>query len=175
MPIVKQAHMFIMMAQDKLFEETVEFYNKLGMPTKFHLKEKWAEFHLPNILVGLCPTEEELPDRRTGIVLEVENLKKLYEEKKDFITFLAEPFEAVHGIMVSIKDPSGNVLDFYQPTPDKVKDLAKKIKDAEEAGHKNPCECTECDDCNDCCSCQDCDEPEDKCCGCEHQDCDRND
>ena len=121
MPLIKKANMFIMMAQDKLFEPTVEFYKKMGLIQKFHLKDKWAEFGLENILIGLCPTEEELPDRRVGIVFEVEDLKKIYTDYKDLVTFLAEPVEAIHGIMASVKDPSGNVFDLYQPTPQKEK------------------------------------------------------
>ena len=74
MPIIKKIHMFIMMAQDKLFEDTVAFYKKIGLTPKFHLKDKWAEFEIKNILLGICPTDQELPERRTGIVMEVEDL-----------------------------------------------------------------------------------------------------
>lgn len=180
MPVIKKAHMFIMMAQDKFFEETVEFYKKLGLTPKFHLKDKWAEFELENMLIGLCPTEEELPDRRTGIVFEVADLKKLYAEKKDIITFLAEPVEAIHGVMASIKDPSGNVFDFYQQTPDKVKDLAAKIKaenpDAQFSHADQCCGQDECEDCccgdDDCCEDDDCCDQDD-CENCD-KDCDKN-
>jgi predicted enzyme related to lactoylglutathione lyase len=157
MPLIKKAHMFIMMANDKVFEDTVTFYKKIGLNPKFHLKDKWAEFELENILIGLCPTEEELPDRRTGIVFEVDDLKKIYEENKDLVTFLAEPVEAPHGIMASVKDSSGNVFDLYQPTPEKVKDLVEKIKAAEQAGQCCGSDCTDCKDCDDCDLDSDCD------------------
>ena len=39
-----------------------------------------------------------------------------------------KPTEAAHGIMASIQDPSGNILDLYQPTPEKIKELAEKLK-----------------------------------------------
>ena len=131
MPLIKKAHMFIMLSQDTLFEETVEFYKNLGLVPKFHLKDKWAEFDLGNLLLGICPAGQELPDRRTGIVVEVEDLKKIYDEKKDSMTFISEPVEAIHGIMISVKDPAGNIFDLYQPTPDKVRDLAEKMKEKE--------------------------------------------
>jgi len=169
MPLIKKAHMFIMLAEEKLFENTVEFYKKLDLQPKFHLKEKWAEFDLGNLLVGICPASQELPDRRTGIVFEVEDLKKTYDESKEYMTFLSEPVEAIHGIMASVKDPAGNIFDLYQPTPDKVKDLAKKIKEKEETCQES-CEesCSDktcCDDagcsteeeCDDCCG------PKDRC------------
>jgi len=160
MPLIKKAHMFIMLAEEKSFENAVEFYKKLGLQSKFHIKEKWAEFDTGNLLIGICPTSQELPERRVGIVLEVEDLKKTYDESKDFLTFLSEPVEAIHGIMASVKDPAGNIFDLYQPTPDKVRDLAQKIKEKDECegscGHACPDE-TECKDA-DCCS--DC--PEEK-------------
>jgi len=126
MSLVKKVHMIILMESGKDFENCVEFYKKIGLNPKFHLKDKWAEFETSGVLIGLCPTDQDMPERRTGIVMEVENLKDKYKELKDELSFVGEPFEAIHGIMVSIKDPGGNIFDLYQPTPDKVKDLAKK-------------------------------------------------
>jgi len=137
MSIIKKVHMLILMVPDKKFKECVEFYNKIGLNPKFHLQGKWAEFEKGNVLIGLCPTEQELPERRTGIVMEVEDLKKKHEAFKDTVEFLGEPTEAVHGIMISIKDPGGNIFDLYQPTPEKVRDLAKKT--AGQQCSKNPC------------------------------------
>jgi len=141
-PIIKKVHMFIMMAQDSLFEDAVSFYKEIGLQPKFHLKDKWAEFQVGNMLIGVCPASQELPDRRTGIVMEVEDLKTIYDKQKDSITFLSEPVEAIHGIMASVKDPSGNIFDLYQPTPDKVRDLAQKIKE-EECEHCESGSCQE--------------------------------
>jgi len=126
MSLVKKVHMIILMEPDKEFESSVEFYKDIGLIPKFHLKDKWAEFETGGVLIGLCPTEHELPERRTGIVMAVDDLKQKYETFKNDLTFLGEPFEAIHGIMVSIKDPGGNVFDLYQPTPEKVRDLAKE-------------------------------------------------
>ena len=39
-----------------------------------------------------------------------------------------KPVDAAHGVMTSIQDPSGNILDLYQPTPEKIKELAEKMK-----------------------------------------------
>jgi predicted enzyme related to lactoylglutathione lyase len=118
--------MIILMQND--LEKAVEFYKKLGFVLKFHIKEKWAEFAIDQIKLGLCPTEHPAFERHTGIVLEVNDLSKIKEDlKKNDIQFLAEPLEAVHGVMASIKDPSGNVIDIYQATPEKVQELARQV------------------------------------------------
>ena len=90
------------------------------------MEKRWAEFELGNTKLGLCPTEQELPERHTGIVLEVEDIQSIYKElSAKGITFVNEPKEAPHGIMASIKDPGNNIIDLYQPTPEKVNDLVK--------------------------------------------------
>lgn len=122
--LVKKVGMLILMENDLV--KAVEFYQKLGFKLKFHLKDRWAEFELGDVKFGLCPTDEKLGLIRTGIVLEVANLRKMWEETKDWIEYFGEPNEAVHGIMIGFKDPCGNVLDLYQPTPEKVAELMKK-------------------------------------------------
>lgn len=122
--VVKKVNMLILMQPN--FEDAVEFYKALGLKLSFHLKEKWAEFGLNGVNIGLCPTSEEAFDKRTGIVLQVENVKDFFQEHKDKVTFLNKPFEAIHGIMVSFRDPGGNIIDLYQPTPKKVTELVKK-------------------------------------------------
>lgn len=133
--IAKKVSMIIFMERD--LAAAVEFYKKLGFKLKFHIKDKWAEFELDGIKFGLCPTSEEEGLIRTGIVLEVDDVKSIFQSNKDWIEFFGEPHEAVHGIMVSFKDPSGNVIDLYQPTPEKVKEILKKA--AQEQGEDDDC------------------------------------
>ena len=122
--------MLILMENE--LEKAIAFYQTLGFPLTFHLKGKWAELAINDIKLGLAPTTQQLPDRHTGIILEVADVKKTYEELfAKGITFIREPFEAVHGIMTSIKDPGGNILDLYQPTPEKVREVVKKIHEQE--------------------------------------------
>lgn len=118
--------MVILMQHD--LPKAVEFYKDvLKLPLKFNLENKWAEFDLGCVKFGLCPISEQQDNIRTGIVLEImDDLLVLYESLKDKVTFLNEPVVAVHGIMVGFKDVGGNILDLYQPTLDKVKDLAKE-------------------------------------------------
>src|SRR3989339_2191631 len=118
--------MVILMQHD--LGKAVEFYRDvLQLPLKFHLEGKWAEFDLGCVKFGLCPITEAQDNIRTGIVLEVQHdLLKMYESLKDQVTFLNEPVVAVHGIMIGFKDVGGNILDLYQPTLDKVKDLVKE-------------------------------------------------
>lgn len=114
-------------------EDAVEFYKKVGLNVKFHIKGKWAELNIGSIKLGLCPTTQEPFDRHSGIVLEVSDIKEFQKiVENQGILFVNEPVEAVHGIMGSIKDPSGNVVDIYQPTPEKVKEFADTIVKEEE-------------------------------------------
>lgn len=127
---VKRVNMLILMQPD--LEAAVTFYSALGLVKKFHLKEKWAEFDVQGVSLGLCPiSATDLPDRRTGIVLEVEDLRKLHQELIDYVQFMSEPVEAIHGLMVSFRDPGGNILDLYQPTSEKVQDMAKEMVEKE--------------------------------------------
>ena len=119
--------MLILMEND--LEKAIEFYQKLGFPLVFHLKEKWAELGIGDIKLGLAPTDQQLPDRHTGIILEIDDVKKAYDElSQKGVTFIREPHEAVHGIMTSIKDPGGNIMDLYQPTPEKVHEVIEGLK-----------------------------------------------
>lgn len=107
--------------------KAIEFYQSIGLKLKFHLKDSWAEFETNGVKIGLCPTGQEPVDRVSGIVLEVADLKKFYDDHKDTIFFKAEPIQKVHGVMATIKDPGGNFIDLYEPTPQKVQDLVKKV------------------------------------------------
>ncbi len=121
----KSVHMIILMQPDLI--AAVEFYKRLGLKLKFHLRDSWAEFILSSVKIGLCPTSAEPIERHTGIVLKVEDVQKTYQGLKDEITFIAAPLEKVHGIMASIKDPGGNIIDLYQPTPEKVTELVRDV------------------------------------------------
>jgi len=118
--------MLILLQND--MQKAIEFYKQLGLKLQFHLENQWAEFMLGNVKIGLCPYPEKLPDRRAYIVLEVDDVNKLYNEFKDTFSFVGEPVEKVHGIMLGIKDPGGNIIDLYQPTPEKVQEMVEKIK-----------------------------------------------
>lgn len=119
--------MLILMEND--LEKAIEFYQKLGFPLAFHLKGKWAELSIGDVKLGLAPTDQQLPDRHTGIILEIADVKKAHTElSAKGVTFIREPFEAVHGIMTSIKDPGGNIMDLYQPTPEKVSEVIEGLK-----------------------------------------------
>lgn len=134
--VIKRINMIILMEHD--LDAAVEFYKQLGgLDLKFHMRGKWAEFEADGVKIGLCPisVEAEDPeiDRRTGLVFEVDDVPALYERFKDTFTFMNEPIERVHGIMVSIKDPGGNIIDLYQPTPEKLKDLVARVKERTES------------------------------------------
>ncbi len=129
--------MLILMQPD--LEKGVAFYNKLGLRPIFHIKGKWAEFQLGDIKIGLAPISQELPLHRTGIVLEVQDLKATFESlKKEGVEFVREPVEALHGFMASFRDPGNAVIDLYQPTPEKVAQFMEQQKkqEQEEATHK---------------------------------------
>lgn len=116
MNAVKKVAMVIIMQND--LQAAVDFYKKLGLTLVFHVSERWAEFKINDLQIGLCPTEEKVSINRTGIVFEIADLGTFYEAHKEALSFLDKPTEAAHGIMASIQDPSGNILDLYQPTPE---------------------------------------------------------
>lgn len=153
MNAVKKLAMMIVMEND--LPAAVEFYQKLGLELAFHVPHRWAEFKINNLQIGLCPTEEKVQLNRTGIVFEVEDLKAFYETRKEEITFLDKPTEAGHGIMASIQDPSGNILDLYQPTPEKGKELAEKLRKEDECCGPKGCTPAQMEEAGSCCKIED--------------------
>lgn len=126
---VTKVAMIIIMQTDLV--AALEFYKKLGLKLIFHVENRWAELSLGDLKIGLCPSTEPITYNRTGIVLEIGNLSEFYQKEAHTLNFLNQPTHASHGIIASIQDPSGNILDLYQPTPEKLKDLAKKLHGTE--------------------------------------------
>jgi|SRR5579885_2130514 len=127
---IKSIGMVILMQPD--LEAAVAFYKQLGLRPRFHLREKWAEFEANGVKIGLCPTSRPASQLvRTGLVLEVDNVHEFYADFQGKVSFIGEPIEAVHGIMVSFQDPGGNIVDLYQPTPEKVKDLVRSTMETD--------------------------------------------
>ncbi len=129
--MITKVGMIILLEHD--VDAAVQFYKKLGLKQIFHIKDSWAEFALGDVKIGLCPTSQEPRDKVTGVVLEVDDIKAFYEKYKDEIPFKSEPIEKVHGLMASIQDPGGNLIDLYQPTPEKVQKLVKQVVEKEKA------------------------------------------
>ena len=149
MKSIKKVAMIIIMQND--LQAAVEFYKKLGLTLVFHLKDRWAEFKINDIQIGLCPTQEKIQYNRTGIVFEIADLDAFYQETKDSLSFLDKPVEAPHGIMVSLQDTSGNILDLYQPTPEKIQDLKEKLKNTQSCGGACSCENEQKKEVDSCC------------------------
>jgi hypothetical protein len=114
--------------------KAVEFYKKMGMKLNFHIPDRWAEFDLGCVRLGMCPVDHTQEPVRTGVVFEVqEDLIELHAKlKADGMHMLNDPVIAPHGIMVGMKDPGNNVFDLYQPTPEKMKEFVDKNKETEE-------------------------------------------
>lgn len=129
--MITKVGMIILLEPD--VDAAVSFYKKLGLKQIFHIKESWAEFALGEVKIGLCPTSQEVRDRITGIVLEVDDVRAFYEQYKNEIPFKSAPIEKVHGIMASIQDPGGNIIDLYQPTPEKVQKMVKEVVEKDQA------------------------------------------
>lgn len=122
---VSQVYMAVLMQSD--MEKAVEFYKKLGLELLFQLEGKWAEFALGQVKIGLSPAPEVQKGTYTGLILKTDDLNALADElKAEGIEFVAGPEVATHGIMASFLDPSGNRLDLYQPTHDKVREVLEK-------------------------------------------------
>ena len=135
--MITKLGMVILLEHD--LEAAVEFYKKIGLKPIFHIKDSWAEFAIGQVKLGLCPTSQKSTDRITGIVLELEDVRNFYETFKDAIPFKSEPQEKVHGIMVSLQDPGGNIIDLYQPTPERVQELVKEVVDSDQKEEGSCC------------------------------------
>ena len=118
--------MFILVQKD--LDEAVAFYTKLGLSLNFHIKDKWAEFDLHGIKLGLVQTKAELPERRSGIVLEVDDVKAWIEMLRAEGVECVDPVERMHGVMAHFKDPGNNLIDLYQPTPEKLDQAIGKLR-----------------------------------------------
>ncbi len=124
--MLKKVHMVILMQVD--LAAAITFYQQLGLQLKFHLKGKWAEFELREVKLGLCSGNKK-EEWRTGIVFEIDNISQFYQKMNGQIEFISKPIEKLHGLMVSIKDPNGNIIDLYQPTPKKLRKFIEEVKE----------------------------------------------
>lgn len=122
---VSQVYMVVLMQSD--MAKAIEFYKKLGLELLFQLEGKWAEFALGQVKIGLSPAPEVQKGTYTGLILQVADLKKLASElQEEGVEFVAGPEVATHGVMASFLDPSGNRLDLYEPTHEKVREVLEK-------------------------------------------------
>ncbi len=125
MPSVQSLYMVVLMQEN--LEQALTFYQNLGLQKIFYLPGKWAELDLRGVRIGLCPSEAVEKGRHTGIVFQVDNMQGIHAAlTAQGVEFVTEPITATHGIMASCFDPSGNKIDLYQPTHDKVKEVLKE-------------------------------------------------
>ena len=122
--MIEKVGMIVLLAHD--IDQAVDFYEKLGLKKKFHLKDQWGEMELAGVIIGLCPTST-VQDRYTGVVFEVSDMHALYKKMQEVGIVCDAPIEKPHGFILTCKDPSGNFIDFYQPTPEKLKDFVKGV------------------------------------------------
>lgn len=119
--------MVILMVKD--IEKAVAFYESLGGQKRCLFPKSWAELSLDGLTIALCHTEQDQGQRRTGMVFSIDDVMAFYEKQKETLLFLEEPVTKLHGIMVSVQDPSGNVLELYQATPEKVREFMESQKE----------------------------------------------
>lgn len=118
-------HMLILHEHD--IDAAVKLYETLGFTLQFNLKDQWAELILDGIRLGLAHSSQELPDRRTGIVLEVDDIVAACNAIKELgCTVVNEPVDAPHGMIASFKDPGNTIVDLFQPMPEKYEALLKE-------------------------------------------------
>lgn len=114
--------MFSLVQND--LDAAIEFYKKLGFPLTFQVPGKWAEFDIKGIKLFLYRVEEALPERYTGLALEVPDLQAFFDEYKDKgIEFINPPQQVDYAVVSSIKDPGNNIIGLVQPTPEKVRSM----------------------------------------------------
>jgi catechol 2,3-dioxygenase-like lactoylglutathione lyase family enzyme len=145
--------MVILMVND--IEKAVTFYETLGAAQRCLFPKSWAELTLEGITIALCHTEQEGGQRRTGLVFAVDDLMAFYGQHKGTLNFLEEPVTKLHGIMTSLQDASGNIVELYQATPEKVREFMEKQKESGCCGSKAACSdedsCKDADTRDTCC------------------------
>ena len=119
---------YMIIFMQRSLADGVAFYKTLGLERIFEIPNQWAEMQGGNIKIGLCVNEQERPVHRTGIVFNNPDLYAFYQAHKDTLLFMSVPIEKTHGIMVSVQDPNGNIVDLYQPTPEKVQEAIVQAK-----------------------------------------------
>lgn len=120
--------MIILMQHD--LDAAVAFYEKIGFSCTFHIPQQWAEMTDGRINLGLAHTLEELPLRRTGLVFNIANLQEWCSLVEGQGIHCSDTLEQVHGIMSSITDPGNNILELYQPTPEKLQKALEEEKNS---------------------------------------------
>jgi predicted enzyme related to lactoylglutathione lyase len=142
MTTVNRLSMIILMQQD--IESAIAFYQALGCTLRFKLPGQWAELGLGELTIGLCPADQPSEPRRTGLVFAVTDIQAFYNAHKDNLPFLSEPVVKIHGGMISLQDPYGNIIDLYQATPEKVEEFLKKEPSDDACCKKNEATGTTC-------------------------------
>jgi predicted enzyme related to lactoylglutathione lyase len=123
----KVSQVYMVVLQQSNLAAGIEFYKKLGLKLLFDQEGKWAEFGLGQVVIGLAAAEAVEKGRYTGLVFKTADLKALAAElRDDGVEFVVEPQVATHGVMASLLDPSGNRLDLYEPTHQKVREVLEK-------------------------------------------------
>lgn len=96
------------------FEETRKFYSQtFGLQVKFDFPDKGMTAYRvgndePAIIIK---DKKKFPDAKPAIWIEVEDVKKVYQEMKiKGVHFLSAPFRIQTGWAVEFDDPSGNRL-----------------------------------------------------------------
>jgi hypothetical protein len=135
MSYVRCLAMVILMERD--IEEAVIFYEAIGARKICLFPNSWAELTLDGLTIALCHSSSDQGQRRTGLVFAVDDLQAFYKDHKNTMQFLGEPVIKLHGIMVSIQDPGGNVLELYQATPEKVREFMENKEKFECCSQKN--------------------------------------
>src|SRR3990167_5546632 len=127
-PSISRVYM-VMVLQDDL-EKGVTFYrDTLELPCLFYIQKEWAEFELEGLKLGLCQKTDTSGPMHTGIVLEVKDLKTtLTALKERGIEPVQNPVVANHGIIATIADPSGNLIDLYQPEHAAIRQQLERLK-----------------------------------------------
>lgn len=120
--------MVILMVTD--IEKAVAFYESLGAQKRCLFPKSWAELTLDGVTIALCHTEQNQGQRRTGLVFAIDDLMAFHAQQKGILTFLEEPVTKLHGIMTSLQDPSGNIIELYQATPEKVREFMEANKES---------------------------------------------
>ena len=100
-------------------DASVGFYrDTLGLALRYQAGKDWAEFDVGGVTVALHGTGPEVQPHSDGatVMFECDDLDGTTADlAAKGATFVGDVFTAPHGRFATLRDPSGNIVQIYEP------------------------------------------------------------
>ncbi len=102
---------------------TMEFYRDvLGLPVKFADPGKWVQFDLPDGSGFALSSPDEAAVQASGsvVVFDVDDIEDVRRTMESHGSYVGRRDMGSHGQVVTARDPSGNIIQFFQKNKDEA-------------------------------------------------------